>query len=175
MRRFKWIDWNLSKIAAHALSADEVEAAFDRVFSLQQRDDGSFQMFAEVPSGRRIWVIWRYDREDDQIPDVFGELAEPAIFVITAYLKRRAMTAPTPDHRSPQRQEQDERIASEPQLAPLPLPPDATALPVEAHLARQHRPLAVVGIVEHGLVRPLDPTVKLPERSRVIIVAAEGT
>jgi hypothetical protein len=70
---------------AHALSADEVEAAFDRVFCLQERDDGSFQMFAEVPSGRKIWVIWRYDREDDEIPDVFGELAEPAIFVITAY------------------------------------------------------------------------------------------
>ena len=39
----------------------------------------------EVPSGRKIWVIWRYDREDDEIPDVFGELADPAIFVITAY------------------------------------------------------------------------------------------
>jgi hypothetical protein len=85
MRRFKWIEWNLAKIAVHALSADEVEAAFDRVFSLQQRDDGSFQMFGEVPSGRKIWVIWRYDREDDEIPDVFGELADPAIFVITAY------------------------------------------------------------------------------------------
>ena len=32
MRRFKWIEWNLQKIAAHALSAEEVEAAFDRVF-----------------------------------------------------------------------------------------------------------------------------------------------
>jgi hypothetical protein len=85
MRRFKWIEWNLAKIAAHALSADEVEAAFDRVYTLQQRDDGSFQMFAEVPSGRKIWVIWRNDREEDEIPDVFGELAEPAIFVITAY------------------------------------------------------------------------------------------
>jgi len=61
MRRFKWIDWNLSKIAAHGLSADEVEAAFDRVFTLQERQDGSFQMFAATPSGRRIWVIWRYD------------------------------------------------------------------------------------------------------------------
>ncbi len=85
MRRFKWIEWNLAKIAAHALAADEVEAAFDRVFRLQERSDGSFQMFAEAPSGRKIWVIWRYDREDDHVPDVFGELAEPAIFVITAY------------------------------------------------------------------------------------------
>jgi hypothetical protein len=45
-------------------------------------------MFAETPSGRRIWVIWRYDREDAEIPDVFGEpgeLGEAPIFVITAY------------------------------------------------------------------------------------------
>jgi len=47
-------------------------------------------------------------------------------------------------------------------------------LPVEAHLARLRRPVAVAGVVENGLVRPLDPSVKLPERSRVIIVATEG-
>lgn len=85
MRRFKWIEWNVQKIAAHALSTKEVEASFNRVYSLRERNDGSFQMYAEIPSGRRIWVIWRYDREGDEIPDVFGELAEPAIFVITAY------------------------------------------------------------------------------------------
>ena len=51
MRQFKWIDWNLQKIDAHGLSAEEVEAAFDRVFSLQERNDGSFQMFAATPSG----------------------------------------------------------------------------------------------------------------------------
>jgi hypothetical protein len=85
MRRFKWIEWNLAKIDAHALSPEEVEAAFDRVFHLQERKDGSYQMFAETPSGRRIWVIWRYDREDDEIPDVFGDLGEVPIFVITAY------------------------------------------------------------------------------------------
>ena len=85
MRAFKWIEWNLHKIDAHALSAEQVEAAFDRVFSLAERKDGSFQMFAETPSGRRIWVIWRYDLEVADIPDVFGELNDPAIFVITAY------------------------------------------------------------------------------------------
>lgn len=85
MRQFKWIEWNLQKVDGHGLSADEVEAAFDRVFSLQERKDGSFQMFATTPSGRRIWVIWRYDREDDEVPDVFGELDEVPIFVITAY------------------------------------------------------------------------------------------
>ena len=85
MRRFKWIEWNLQKIAAHGLSAEEVEAAFDRVYQLDERRDGSFRMFAEVPSGRRIWVIWRYDREDEQVPDVFGEVDEASVFVITAY------------------------------------------------------------------------------------------
>jgi hypothetical protein len=44
MRQFKWIEWNLHKIEAHALSADEVEAAFDRVFRLEQRKDGSYQI-----------------------------------------------------------------------------------------------------------------------------------
>jgi hypothetical protein len=85
MRQFKWIEWNLQKIETHALSMEEVEAAFDRAFSLEQRKDGSYQMFAETPAGRRIWVIWHYDREDDPIPDVFGELGELPIFVITAY------------------------------------------------------------------------------------------
>jgi len=85
MRRFKWIDWNLQKIEAHALSVEDIEAAFEHVFQLDERPDGSFQMYAETPSGRRIWVVWRYDREDDEIPDIFGELGELPIFVITAY------------------------------------------------------------------------------------------
>jgi hypothetical protein len=85
MRSFKWIEWNMRKIEAHALSTDEVEAAFNRVFTMERRKDGSFQMFAETPAGRRIWVIWRYDREEDEIPDIFGEFAEAPIFVITAY------------------------------------------------------------------------------------------
>lgn len=85
MRQFRWIEWNLQKIDAHGLSVDEVEDAFDRVFSLKERKDGSFQMFAETPAGRRIWVVWRYDQEDDEIPDVFGELGEAPISVTTAY------------------------------------------------------------------------------------------
>lgn len=85
MRQFKWIEWNLRKIDAHALSVEDVEASFDRVFSLETRGDGSYQMFAETPSGRRIWVIWRYDREVDEIPDVFGDVGGAPIFVITAY------------------------------------------------------------------------------------------
>jgi hypothetical protein len=85
MRQFKWIEWNLGKIAAHGLSPIEVEAAFDRVFHLHQRRDHSFEMFAQTPSGRRIWIIWRYDEKDDSVPDVFGELEDLPVFVITAY------------------------------------------------------------------------------------------
>ena len=84
------------------------------------------------------------------------------------------MTKPLGDQRSPERRRRDEQIAAEPRLAPLDLPPDAVPEPVEAHLARRgRRPLAVAGVVENGLVRPLDTTVKLPEHARVIIVASE--
>jgi hypothetical protein len=85
MRTFKWIDWNIAKVAAHGLSPEDVEAAFQGVLSMQERRDGSFEMYAELPSGRRIWVIWRFDREDGHVPDIFGDPNEPAVFVITAY------------------------------------------------------------------------------------------
>ncbi len=50
---------------------------------------------------------------------------------------------------------------------------DAPFSAVEEHLEKRRRqPVAVAGVVENGLVRPLDPSVKLPEHSRVIIVAA---
>ncbi len=80
------------------------------------------------------------------------------------------MATSGPDNRSPQRKSQDEKIAAEPLLSEPHLPPDAKPQPVETHLTR-HRPLAVQGIVENGLIRPLDPAVKLAEHSRVIIVA----
>jgi hypothetical protein len=84
------------------------------------------------------------------------------------------MTRPVADQRSPARRTQDEQVAAEPHLPTPELPPDAAPEPVEAHLARQRRrPLAVAGVVENGLIRPLDPAVKLTESSRVIIVASE--
>ena len=83
------------------------------------------------------------------------------------------MTVPEVDQRSSGRRERDEQIAAEPQLAPLDLPADAAPSPLEAHLGRKpRRPLAVMVIVENGLIRPLDPAVKLAEHSRVIIVTS---
>ena len=86
------------------------------------------------------------------------------------------MTIPDVDQRSPARRARDEQIAAEPPLAPPELPPSAVAASVETHLGRyRRRPVAVAGIVENGLVRPLDTGVKLPEHARVIIVASEAT
>jgi len=85
------------------------------------------------------------------------------------------MSSPGIDKRSPERRARDEQIVAEPQLAPLDLPADAVSSPVEGRLPQHRRPLAVVGVVENGLVRPIDPAVALPEHSRVIIVASEGT
>jgi hypothetical protein len=38
-----------------------------------------------VQSARRVWLIWRYDREYRQVPDMFGDAEELSVFVITAY------------------------------------------------------------------------------------------
>jgi hypothetical protein len=85
------------------------------------------------------------------------------------------MTKPAADERSHERRIRDEQIAAEPPLPPMELPGDATGVPVERYLGEHRRhPLAVLGVVENGLVRPLDPDVKLAENSRVIIVAASG-
>ena len=84
------------------------------------------------------------------------------------------MATPEPERRSPARRALDEQIAAEPPLAIPELPADAPSAPVEAQLGRRRpRLVAIAGIVENGLVRPLDPTVKLPEHARVIIVASE--
>ena len=79
------------------------------------------------------------------------------------------------DTRSPERIAMDEAIAAEPML-PLPeLPEGVKPRPMEEGLRQLRRPVAIAGIVENGLVRPLDPNAKLTERSRVIIVATEST
>lgn len=84
MLRFKWIGWNIDKISVHGLSTGEVESAFRSVLESTTRADDSVETLALLPSGRPIQIIWRYDREEE-IPDVFGEVPAPAVFVITAY------------------------------------------------------------------------------------------
>jgi hypothetical protein len=86
------------------------------------------------------------------------------------------MAIPDTDRRSKSLREDDERIANEPHLAPLDLSSEAVALPIEKHLTPLSRhPVAMKGVVENGLVRLLDPTIHLPEHSRVIVVATDAT
>jgi hypothetical protein len=82
------------------------------------------------------------------------------------------MPIPQPDLRSERRKALDEQLASEPHLPHPDVLPGEPRCPLETHL-RHRRPVAVVGVVENGLVRLLDPRVRLPEQSRVIVVAAE--
>ena len=81
------------------------------------------------------------------------------------------MTKVSPDNRSPQRKAQDEEIAAEPPLSPPNLPANAAPQPMESLLRARRRPVALEGIVENGVVRLLDATVKLPNHARVIVVA----
>jgi hypothetical protein len=83
------------------------------------------------------------------------------------------MSVSSSDQRSAQRKVQNEQIAAETPLSPPDLPPGAKPLPVEEHLrALQRKPQAFLGVVENGLVRLIDPDVRLPERSSVIVVAS---
>jgi len=95
------------------------------------------------------------------------------LFLSSPPIEEYDMIKAESDERDAQRRAADEAIAAEPHL-PAPSLGEATAaLPMEAYLGAEKRhPVAVPGIVENGLVRPLDPAIKLAEHSRVIIVAS---
>ena len=81
------------------------------------------------------------------------------------------MATISPEERSEERKRQDGAIASEPPLPPLDVPAGTHALPIEEHLRKRRRkPQAFLGVVENGVIRPVDPDVRLPDRSSVIIV-----
>ncbi len=83
MPRFRWFEWNLDKIAAHGLTLEDVEHAFERHVGLhQERTDGSYETIGETPSGRVIMIVWRYDEGFDPFED---EGTAEVVFVITAF------------------------------------------------------------------------------------------
>lgn len=83
------------------------------------------------------------------------------------------MPTPQPDTRSDDRKALDELLAAEPQL-PIPdAKPGDRPRPLEEHLRQRRRPVAIIGVVENGVVRLLDAGVKLPEQARVIVVASD--
>lgn len=83
------------------------------------------------------------------------------------------MTMPPPDTRSERRRALDGQLAAEPMLSIPEAAPGDVLRPLEAHLPTRRRPVAVVGVVENGVVRLLDAEMELPEQSRVIVVAAD--
>ena len=83
MPRFRWIEWNLDKIAAHGLNCEDVEQAFaHHAGAHQERSDGSYETVGATPSGRVVLIVWRYDEEIDPLED--AGTAE-VVFVITAF------------------------------------------------------------------------------------------
>lgn len=83
------------------------------------------------------------------------------------------MRTPQPDTRNERRKALDEQLAAEP-LLPIPdAAPGDRPRPLEEYLRPHRRPVAVIGVVENGVVRLLDATVKFPEHSRVIVVASD--
>lgn len=81
------------------------------------------------------------------------------------------MSLPTKNNRYAERKQLDEQIASKPPLPNPEIAADVKPLPVEDHLTQLRKPVALAGVVENGVVRLLDPEVKLRERSPVIVVA----
>lgn len=54
MAQFRWIEWNLDKVAAHSLTYEDVEHAFEhRLGPHQERRDGSYETIGTTPSGLR--------------------------------------------------------------------------------------------------------------------------
>ena len=83
MARFKWTEWNLDKIAAHRLTPDDVEYAFEhRIGPHQERRDESFETTGRTASGRVVLIVWRYDEEFDSLEEAG---ASDVVFVITAF------------------------------------------------------------------------------------------
>lgn len=83
MVRFKWIEWNLEKIARHGLTPEEVEYAWKRrIGPHQERDDGSFETIGRTQAGRVIFIVWRYDEAFDALEE---DLTVEVVFVITAF------------------------------------------------------------------------------------------
>jgi hypothetical protein len=83
------------------------------------------------------------------------------------------MSGPSRHDKSDERKAIDEQIAAEPPMAWPEMSIGANGMPIEALMTARTRLIAVDGVVENGLVRLLDPAVRLPEKSRVIIVARE--
>jgi hypothetical protein len=84
------------------------------------------------------------------------------------------MRTPEPDTRSEWRKKKDEEIAEEVEREMLPIPELAPGETIKSFSEIQKelssRPNAIWGVVENGVVRPMDASIRLPEGAEVVIV-----
>lgn len=76
------------------------------------------------------------------------------------------------DDRNEERRRLDDQLATEPRKPRPPVAADEGPKPMESFLRPEDlpRPKAAVGVIEKGVVRPLDEELRLPEHRRVLIV-----
>ncbi len=87
MIRFRWTEYNLDKIAAHNLSSEEVESAFqNQIRKTEERANGSFETVGRTYTGKIILIAWELNEEYEALE--LDSLVE-VVFVITAYDYRR--------------------------------------------------------------------------------------
>ena len=63
---FRWIPWNLDKVAGHGVSPGEVEAVVRSARSPypQFRDDGKLLVWGPTSAGRLLQVVYLLDLDD---------------------------------------------------------------------------------------------------------------
>lgn len=80
MTEFKWNDENRAKLIQHSLAEWEVEAAWPGRTNVSQHRHGIngpyFKSFGVCPSGRGIWMLWRYNTD---------EFGDELVYIINAY------------------------------------------------------------------------------------------
>ena len=88
MPRFRWIEWNLEEITAHAQPARTWSTHSSATSDLTRkgamaptRRSGTDEL-GSAASGRVIAIVWRYDEEFDPLED---EGTAEVVFVITAF------------------------------------------------------------------------------------------
>ena len=82
--RFKWIEWNLAKVASHGITAAEAEEVIRGNPDVAVGHSGAFVARGRTAAGRYLEVVFVWD-EALEAEDAIGTPAEAVVFVITAY------------------------------------------------------------------------------------------
>jgi hypothetical protein len=81
--RFKWIEWNVEKLAAHRISPTEAEEVLRSDPDVAIGHSGAFVAEGQTKSGRYLEVVFVWDEPSEV--DAIELPGEAVVFVITAY------------------------------------------------------------------------------------------